>query len=82
MRKSVHNEIPGPLLNANFVLQATNAQGLGTRLLSLHISKLKLSMEFNGAYEVGSELLWTECFNLEDLEGLHQLYTPTTVWKP
>ena len=34
---------------------------------------------FNGAFDVASELLWTERFGLKDL---HQLYTPQTVQKP
>ena len=37
-----------------------------------------MSIEVNGAFNIASELLWTELFSLE---GLHQLYTPQTVQK-
>ena len=37
------------------------------------------SVEFNGAFDIASELLWTEHFSLE---GLCQLYTLRTVQKP
>jgi len=36
-------------------------------------------MEFNRAFSVGSELLWTERFCFK---GLHQFYTPRPVQKP